>query len=69
MLELPADELHAAFDRLTAAPFWVRDFDGSLRAMAALKRLTSELIARLCRRDPRGDAGALRRPTDHAVRR
>jgi dGTPase len=46
--DLPADELHAGFDRLTAAPFWVRDFDGSMRALAALKRFTSELTARLC---------------------
>jgi dGTPase len=47
-VDLPADELHAAFDRLRAAPFWVRDFDGSMRSLAALKRFTSELTARLC---------------------
>jgi dGTPase len=47
-LDVPADDLHAAFDRLTAQPFWLRGFDGSLRSLAALKRFTSEVTARLC---------------------
>ena len=42
-----ADELAAAMDRLAGLPFWPTGFDGSLRALAALKRMTSELIARL----------------------
>jgi dGTPase len=41
-------ELTAAVERLTSQPFWLRDFDGSTRALAALKRLTSEVTARLC---------------------
>ncbi len=41
-----ADELAAVFDRLLALPFWPRGFDGSFAALAALKRMTSELIAR-----------------------
>ena len=28
--------------------FWLHSFDGSMRAMVALKRMTSELIGRLC---------------------
>jgi dGTPase len=47
-LEAPADELADALDRLRAEPFWLPDFDGSMRAMVALKRMTSELIGRLC---------------------
>jgi dGTPase len=41
------DDLHAAVDRLLALPYWVRRFDGTMSALAALKRMTSELIARL----------------------
>jgi dGTPase len=47
-LDVPADELAAALDRLSGLEFWLHDFDGSMRAMVALKRMTSELIARLC---------------------
>ena len=47
-LEVPAEELAEALDRLRAEPFWLPDFDGSMRAMVALKRMTSELIGRLC---------------------
>jgi dGTPase len=47
-LDVPADDLHAAFDCLTAQPFWLRGFDGSLRSLVALKRFTSEMTARLC---------------------
>ncbi|MBV9384169.1 MAG: deoxyguanosinetriphosphate triphosphohydrolase [Streptosporangiaceae bacterium] len=39
------DRLHA----LHAEPFWPADFDGTQRALAALKNLTSELIGRFCR--------------------
>jgi dGTPase len=45
-LDVAADELVAAAQRLLAQSFWPRRFDGSIRAMAALKRMTSELIAR-----------------------
>jgi dGTPase len=47
-LEVPADELAAALERLAGQDFWLRDFDGSMRAMVGLKRMTSELIGRLC---------------------
>ncbi|HVN12646.1 MAG TPA: deoxyguanosinetriphosphate triphosphohydrolase [Kineosporiaceae bacterium] len=39
-------EVIAALDRLRSLPAWVGDFDGSHRAMAALKDMTSELIGR-----------------------
>ena len=42
-----ADDAAAAADRLASLPFWVREFDGSHRGLIALKRMTSELIARL----------------------
>jgi dGTPase len=41
------DELAAAAERLVALPVWLRGFDGSMRASAEAKRLTSELIGRL----------------------
>jgi dGTPase len=47
-LEAPADDVGAALERLQTLPFWLREFDGSLRAMVALKQMTSELIGRLC---------------------
>jgi dGTPase len=47
-LEVPTDELAAALDRLREQDFWLNSFDGSMRAMVALKRMTSELIGRLC---------------------
>jgi dGTPase len=61
-IDATAEELFAALDRLAAQDFWLTDFDGSLRSMVALKRMTSELIARLCgaaihaTRDVVGDA-------------
>ena len=42
------DELGEALDRLLAMPAWPASYDGSLRAAAALKDLTSELIGRFC---------------------
>ncbi|HEU5157659.1 MAG TPA: deoxyguanosinetriphosphate triphosphohydrolase [Streptosporangiaceae bacterium] len=42
-------ELEERFRALRAEPYWPRDYDGSQRALAALKDLTSELIGRLCR--------------------
>ncbi len=41
-------ELGAAIDRLTALPFWPAAYTGSLRDLAALKNLTSQLIGRFC---------------------
>jgi dGTPase len=40
------DEVAAALRRLRAMPAWVGEFDGSHRALAALKDLTSQLIGR-----------------------
>jgi dGTPase len=47
-LDVSPEQLHAALDRLREHPAWVRGYDGSMRGMVALKRMTSELIARLC---------------------
>ncbi|HEX3823508.1 MAG TPA: deoxyguanosinetriphosphate triphosphohydrolase [Mycobacteriales bacterium] len=47
-LDVRTDELGAALERLTAQEFWLDRFDGSMRAMVGLKRMTSELIGRLC---------------------
>jgi len=42
-----AAEVDAAAQRLRALEFWPHDFDGTQRALVALKRMTSHLIARL----------------------
>lgn len=42
------DQLHEAMDRLPRVESWVRGYDGSRRALAALKDLTSQLIGRFC---------------------
>ena len=39
-------EFTAALERLVALPYWLRDYDGSLRSVAALKNMTSQLIGR-----------------------
>jgi dGTPase len=41
-------ELADVFEALLALECWPAEFDGSLRASAAVKHLTSELIGRLC---------------------
>jgi dGTPase len=41
-------ELDEVFAGLLALDCWPADFDGSLRALAAVKHLTSELIGRFC---------------------
>ena len=67
------DELGAAAERLVALPVWVRRFDGSMRALAEAKRLTSELIARLsvasvdATRSAYGDAPLIRYAADLIV--
>jgi dGTPase len=48
--ELDHDTLIAAFDRLDSLPDWIEDWDGSRRAQARLKNLTSQLIGRFARR-------------------
>ena len=42
------DGLQAAMRRLPATDTWVSGFDGSRRALAALKDMTSQLIGRFC---------------------
>ncbi|MFN2625636.1 MAG: deoxyguanosinetriphosphate triphosphohydrolase, partial [Mycobacteriales bacterium] len=43
-----ARDARSALEELLAAPWWVASYDGTARAQAALKRTTSELIARFC---------------------
>jgi dGTPase len=45
---LGQDRVDEAFARVTGLPWWVREYDGSRRAAAALKDLTSQLIGRFC---------------------
>jgi dGTPase len=47
-LDVPIDDLFAALKRLQEQECWIRGYDGSMRSMAALKFMTSELIGRLC---------------------
>jgi dGTPase len=42
------DAFDAALDRLRALPWWPSSYDGSHRALAALKTTTSQLIGRFC---------------------
>lgn len=42
------DEILEGLDRLTSLPFWVHEYDGSRRTLAALKDMTSQLIGRFC---------------------
>ena len=64
--ELSPADLCAVLDDLLDQPWWVGGYDGGLRAQAALKALSSELIGRFCRvalaatRQEHGD-GPLRR--------
>ncbi|MGZ4589837.1 MAG: deoxyguanosinetriphosphate triphosphohydrolase [Actinomycetes bacterium] len=43
-----ADDFEQALDRLLRLPFWPVTYDGSHRALAALKNTTSQLIGRFC---------------------
>jgi dGTPase len=47
-LDVSEAELLAALDRLREHTCWVRGYDGSMAAMVAVKRMTSELIGRFC---------------------
>ncbi|HVT22561.1 MAG TPA: deoxyguanosinetriphosphate triphosphohydrolase [Mycobacteriales bacterium] len=47
-LDVPEAALLEALDRLRSHPSWVRGYDGSMRAMVAVKQMTSELIGRFC---------------------
>jgi dGTPase len=71
-LDVPGAALQEAIDRLRAHPCWVRGYDGSMRAMVALKQMTSELIGRFCSAATRatrntGDGRPLRRYTGDLV--
>ncbi len=43
-----AADVLAVIERLVSSPSWPRRYDGSLRSLAALKNLTSQLIGRFC---------------------
>ncbi|MAT60420.1 MAG: deoxyguanosinetriphosphate triphosphohydrolase [Micrococcales bacterium] len=47
--EADYSDVEAAFDRLRRLDAWVDTFDGSMRDLAAVKRMTSSLIGRFCR--------------------
>ncbi|HVV74751.1 MAG TPA: deoxyguanosinetriphosphate triphosphohydrolase [Mycobacteriales bacterium] len=47
-LAAPEAALSEALDRLREHPSWVRGYDGSTRALVAVKQMTSELIGRFC---------------------
>jgi dGTPase len=60
-LDVPAEVLNAALERLRGHASWLRGYDGSMRALVALKEMTSELIGRLCgaaTRETRAQFGA-----------
>lgn len=46
--DIDDDGLGDALDRLIRLPYWVQGYDGSRRALAALKDMTSQLIGRFC---------------------
>jgi dGTPase len=48
LADASAAEVLEALDRLRALPFWVGEFDGCRRTLAALKDMTSQLIGRFC---------------------
>jgi dGTPase len=66
-------ELLAALERLRAEPWWMDTYDGSHRALASLKDMTSQLIGRLCdavigaTRDTHGDGPLTRHNADLVI--
>ncbi|MFV0253802.1 MAG: deoxyguanosinetriphosphate triphosphohydrolase [Beutenbergiaceae bacterium] len=46
--EVGDDDLADALARLLRLPYWVREYDGGRRSLAALKDMTSQLIGRFC---------------------
>jgi dGTPase len=48
MADRTVSDLDHALAELQAQPWWPVDFDGSLRSLAGLKNMTSELIGRFC---------------------
>src|SRR5204863_8217530 len=68
-------EVTPGLERLRSLPAWVREFDGSHRALAALKDMTSELIGRFtgvverATRSAYGDGGLVRYEADVVVPR
>ncbi|WP_150462165.1 deoxyguanosinetriphosphate triphosphohydrolase [Nesterenkonia ebinurensis] len=69
----PEDRVAAAIARLEAAENWVLESDGSRRALAALKNMTSELIGRFCHafwsatRETHGDKPLVRHEADLVI--
>ena len=73
--QTPEDEIEEALERLAAGPSWVRESDGSRRALAALKNMTSEFIGHFCgaiyraTRQAYGDRPLVRHEADLVVPR
>ena len=71
--ETDPDRIEAALERLSSADSWVGESDGSRRALAALKNMTSELIGRFCHaiftatREAYGDHPLVRHEADLVV--
>ncbi|MCU1678765.1 MAG: dgt [Frankiales bacterium] len=71
--DLTAGDLGAVLEDLLALPFWPHRYDGSPRALVALKRLTSEFIARFsvaalrATRESYGDGALTRYAADLVV--
>ena len=73
--DTPEDEIEEALTRLAADEHWVRESDGSRRALAALKNMTSQFIGRFCdaiyraTREAHGDHPLVRHEADLVVPR